>query len=159
MKIAGNCYVDGNRVIVEALRSPLLKSGFYDVEFKPVEGKRSLKQNAYLWQLITEICKKENGDTKDKFDVYINLLQMSGAKYETVMIKEEALKNFKKKWPDCKIIHKDVVNHVAWLTIEAYYGSSMFSVSEMNNLIYTTLKYASEIGVDTEYYEEVLNSD
>lgn len=159
MKIAGNCYVDGNRVIVEALRPVILANGFYDVELKPVAGKKTLKQNAYLWQLITEICIKENGSAKDKFDTYVNLLQMSNAKYETVMIKEDAYQDFRKKWPDCKIIHKDIVNHVPWLTIEAFYGSSIFNKLEMKQLIDTTLMYASEIGVDTDYYEEVLKND
>ncbi|MBQ6126771.1 MAG: hypothetical protein IJI77_07135, partial [Erysipelotrichaceae bacterium] len=85
----------GNQALVSAPVPFNLDDGEYLVSIEPKKKKRSLDQNRYFWKLVGEIAKKENGDLSDVDTLYTNLLQMSGAKYESLIIKHEALERFK----------------------------------------------------------------
>lgn len=156
MKLVGTVKFMGNTAMIQADRPINLDDGSYDIDFKEISKKRSLQQNAYLWALIGEIAKKENGDIKEKDEIYCNLLKMAGAKYDVVMVRADAYGRFKANWRDVKKIKEVVNNHTVWYVVEAYYGSSQFNTNEMSQLIETTLKYAAEIGIQTDYWKEVL---
>ena len=111
--------------------------------------KRSSDQNRYFWALLKEISKKEDGDLRDIENLYTQLLQMSGAKYETIIIKDEALGRFKGLVKHVKVIRQEVINHELFDIVYAFYGSSTFDSVEMTSLIDTTLHYASEVGVES----------
>lgn len=134
-----------------------LENTLYQVEIKKPYRKRSLEQNAYLWALIGEICLVENGDTIDKEDTYLRLLEMSGAKSITLTMKTEAIPMLKKSVKHIKVLQEVMYHHTPYSVVEVYQGSSTFDTKEMTNLIETTLKYASEIGIETEYWKELLN--
>lgn len=136
-----------------------MEDGEYMITIEPKKKKRSLDQNRYFWALVGEIAKKENGDLKDVDDLYTNLLMMSGAKYETVIIRHEALDRFKSLVKHVKVMDQRIVNHELYDTVYAFYGSSTFNTSEMADLIDTTLKYASEVGVEgvNDYWKGLLN--
>lgn len=125
-----------------------LEDGEYIVDITKKKNKRSLDQNRYFWALVGEIAQKENGDLRDVHNLYLNLLQMSGAKYETLMIKHEALERFKGLYRDIKVVNSTIINHEKYDLLYAFYGSSKFDSKEMTKLIDVTLNYASEIGVE-----------
>lgn len=139
-----------NKALVISDRPFSLADGEYSVTFKEKKEDRTLRQNRYLWALIGEICKSENGSLRDEEEVYCTLLQMAGAKYETVIIPETALEGFRGKWRDVKVVGRQMVNHVPYVTLHAFYGSSTMNTREMNDLIDVTLSYAYELGIDTE---------
>lgn len=149
----------GNQALVSAPVPFNLDDGEYLVSIEPKKKKRSLDQNRYFWKLVGEIAKKENGDLSDVDTLYTNLLQMAGAKYESLIIKHEALERFKSLVRHVKIIKQQVINHELYDTVWAFYGSSQFDMSEMAQLIDTTLKYAEEAGVPdvNSYWKGLLN--
>jgi len=149
----------GNQALVSAPVPFNLDDGEYLVSIEPKKKKRSLDQNRYFWKLVGEIAKKENGDLSDVDTLYTNLLQMAGAKYESLIIKHEALERFKSLVRHVKIIKQQVINHELYDTVWAFYGSSQFDTSEMAQLIDTTLKYAEEAGVSdvNSYWKGLLN--
>ena len=136
-----------------------LEDGEYMVEIEPIRKKRSLDQNRYFWALLGEIAKKENGDLRNIDDLYTTLLEMSGAKYESLIIKDEALERFKGLVRHVKVIKQQMMGHELYDVIWAFYGSSKFNTSEMAQLIDTTLRYAAEVGVENvdNYWKGVLD--
>ena len=149
----------GNQALISAPVPFGLEDGEYMVSIEPKKKKRSLDQNKYFWALLGEISKKENGDLQQVDSLYTHLLQMAGAKYETLIIKHEALERFKSLVRHVKVIKQQVINHELYDTIYAFYGSSMFDTKEMTQLIDTTLNYAYEVGVEDvdNYWKGVLN--
>lgn len=149
----------GNQALISAPVPFNLDDGEYMVSIEPKRKKRSLDQNRYFWALLGEISKKENGDLREVENLYTHLLQMSGAKYETLIIKHEALERFKGLVRHVKVIKQQVINHELYDTIYAFYGSSTFDTSEMAQLIDKTLDYAYEVGVNDvhNYWRELLN--
>ena len=151
------------QTVLLELQAPLsgLMDGVYEVTIKDIPKKRTLRQNRYLWALIGEIAKKENGDIKDVDRIYTNLLQMSGAKYEVMYIAHEAIEELKR----CEVVRhvmtvkQSVIQNRVMDTVFVFYGSSKMSTSEMAQLIDTTLNYAEEIGIYTPYWEQMLKGE
>lgn len=125
----------------------------YSVEFKPLGNKRTIQQNKYLWALINEICMTEDGNISKADETYCRLLQMAGAKYETIAIKQNAF-----------IALKEIYRHITirgkqkeWLICDVFYGSSKMTTTEMAQLLDTTINYAYEVGCpNVRYYVEML---
>jgi len=161
MKTIANTKFIGNQAMISAPVPFQLEDGEYMVTIEPKKKKRSLDQNSYFWALLGEICKKENGDLRDVEDLYVNLLEMSGAKYAALIVKHEALEDLKKMVRHIKVIKQQIVKNELYDTIYTFYGSSTFTTSEMSQLIDVTLKYAEEVGVaDVEnYWRGVLNDN
>lgn len=142
----------GSGAILKTDRPFNLEDGVYNVTLKEKKEDRTLRQNRYLWALIGEICKKENGDLRNEEEVYCTLLQMAGAKYETIIIPEEAVERFRGLYRDIKVIGRQVVNHRSFAVLHVFYGSSKMNTKEMNELLDTAIRYANELGIDTGGY-------
>lgn len=126
------------------------------VEIKKKQKSRSLLQNSYLWALIGEIAKFENGDLQDEDDIYKNLIKMAGVRTDTLIIKTDAVEQFTSNFRAYEKLNEEVIKGESWSTIRVFYGSSQFDTKEMTDLIDTTLKYAAELGIETEYWEDLL---
>ena len=137
-----------------------LPKGFCELEVNKVKKTRSLSQNAMLWKLIGDISFKLNGcrtavnDTK----IYTEILKNAGAKTEVFSLKKDALDEFIVRTGD--MFRAYSINHEWkaksgewWVLIHAYYGSSAMTTEEMSRVIEEALKYASEAGIDTEYWK------
>ena len=147
----------GNQAMLSAPVPFNLEDGEYLVSLEPKKKKRSLDQNRYFWALLGEISRKENGNLKDVENLYTHLLEMSGAKYETLIIRHDALERFKSLVRHVKVVKQQIVNHDIYDTVYAFYGSSTFDTSEMNHLIDTAIDYAYEVGVENpEYWKGAL---
>ena len=161
MKVIGEVKTIGDSIMIHAdnlLEN--LEDGKYTVELKKYRKGRSLDQNAYFWKLVGEIAKKEDGDLRNKDTLYLHLLKMAGAKYEVLYLQEEALNSLLEfdVIKNCSIVNRKVINNVSMVTAYVFYGSSRFDTKEMSDLIDTTLRYASEVGVENvdEYWRELL---
>ena len=148
----------GNQALISAPVPFNLEDGEYMVSIEAKKKKRTLDQNKYFWAILGEISKKENGDLQNVDALYTHLLEMAGAKYETLIIKHEALERFKELVRHVKVIKQQIVNHELYDTVYAFYGSSTFDTKEMTQLIDTTLNYAYEVGVEDleSYWKGVL---
>lgn len=164
MKVIGEVRSLGSSIMIQADNlMDSIDDGKYTIEFRKYRKGRSLDQNAYFWKLVAEIAKKEDGDLKNKDDLYSHLLMMSGAKYEVVYLEEEALESLKRfeVIRHCKIVKRQVIGNKAMVMAFLFYGSSKFDTKEMSDLIDTTLRYAAEVGVDNvdSYWKELLNDN
>lgn len=133
-----------------------LKNKVYSIEIKNVSNKRSLQSNSYLWALISQICKVQDGNIANVNNLYIQLLEMAGVRVEYAMILEEAYDFFKEQLKYCKIVNRQVIRNKSYVQVASFAGSSSFTQQEMNDLIDTTLRYAAEVGIDINYWEGVL---
>lgn len=149
---------NGHELLINSHQLIEVPEGTYQIEIKTIPKKRSLRQNRYLWLLIGEIAKKEDGDLRNEDTLYCHLLEMAGAKYEVIYIDEEAINS---------LIQHEIVRHIVIkrkkescgrVMCEAYlfYGSSKMDSKEMSELIDTTLRYAGELGINTPYWEDLL---
>ena len=149
----------GNTALISASVPFQLEDGEYEITIDKPKKTRTLRQNRYFWKLLGEISKKENGDLTDVENLYTKLLEMAGAKYESMIIKHEALSRWKQLVRHVKVIKQQIVKNELYDTIYTFYGSSTFSTSEMADLIDVTLNYAAEVGVEDvdDYWRKILN--
>lgn len=134
----------------------------YTIEITELKKKRSLDQNNMLWGLITEICRKEDGNASDKEGKYLNLLRMAGIKTDIVSIEKIALEDFMRR---CGARNYFLLDEFKSETgkeiavIEVIYGSSKFNTSEMSQLIDAALIYAENIGLNRGYWESLFKEN
>lgn len=121
-----------------------LEKELYSLEIKKPRSKRSLNQNAYLWTLIHELALKME---EDDMDVYIKLLNETKAKYEVLKVLAIAENDLKKCFRVVKLIKYDTNKDYAYF--QCYYGSSTFTIEEMNKLIDTAISWCNELNIPT----------
>ena len=122
----------------------------YTIEIKTPKSKRSLDQNNLLWELIGKIAKVTN---IDDMDIYCQLIEMAGAKYDYLMVLPEAVDRLKKAYRAVKVLKDIEHNGKMFKAVKAFYGSSTMNTQEMTELINITLDYAEQSGIDTSFYE------
>lgn len=121
-----------------------LEKELYSLEIKKPRSKRSLNQNAYLWSLVHELALKMD---EDDMDVYIKLLNETKAKYEVLKVLAIAENDLKKCFRVVKLIKYDTNKDYAYF--QCYYGSSTFTIEEMNKLIDTAISWCNELNIPT----------
>lgn len=163
MKDVVNIKVLKNNVLALKMNRPidLDQSKRYEVDIKEYKSKRSLEQNRYLWKLITEIAKVENGGITNQDNItetYTNLLEKANAKFEFILCSPDAIKEFKKRFRAIRINGTVIIKTVEYTQLQVFYGSSTMNTKEMSQLIDTTLDYAYEAGVNDvdNYWKEIL---
>lgn len=136
-----------------------LTEGDYIVTVEKVGKKRSLNQNALLWELIGQIGMRENGSRANDAQIYVNILKAAGVKVIPVTIPEEEFDRF------CRTSDYRGIDRVyeftnrqgkPFVTCYCYVGSSHMDTAEMNAVISKAIEYANEIGIDTDAYERSL---
>lgn len=133
----------------------------YEVDIKEYKSKRSLEQNRYLWLLITEITKAQNGGIANQDNItetYTNLLEMANAKFDFILCPPNAIKEFKKRFRAIRINGTVLIKTVEYTQLQVFYGSSTMNTKEMSQLIDCVLDYAYEVGIEDieNYWEEIL---
>lgn len=129
----------------------------YSVEIKEAKSQRTIDQNKYMWALLAEIDKELNGGrSNDEWSIYLEALERAGAKYEYIGALPEAEEMLKKNFRAIKFIKKIDLNGVDGNMYKCYIGSSKMDTKEMGILIDTVLDMAMELGIDTDYWKEVL---
>jgi len=106
---------------------------------------RSTSANAFFWTLCGKIAFKTR---QSKLDIYKEFIRNIGDNFEVYAIKDEAVDDFIKDWGQghlgwvCDILGKS--DKEGYTDIVAYYGSSTYSSSQMNALIYEALRECEE---------------
>ena len=163
MKDIVNIKILQNNILALKMNRPIDLDPFkrYEVDIKEYKSKRSLEQNRYLWLLITEIVKKENGGIANRDNItatYYNLLEKANAKFEFILCSPDAIKEFKKRFRAIRINGTYTIENVEYMQLQVFYGSSTMNTKEMSQLIDTTLDYAYEVGINDvdNYWKEIL---
>lgn len=137
-----------------------LKRGDYLIEIKKPSNKRSLNQNAYLWEMIGQISMKENGNRTADESIYANILQMAGAKVDYIQGLPEVEETLKKFYrvvivAEKRTNEKGVETHV----YKCYRGTSEMDTKEMSLVIDKALEYATQVGLDSAYWSTLLKEE
>ena len=127
------------------------------VEINRYKSKRSTEQNRYMWALLSEIDKVRSGNRSNtEWDIYIEALERTGAKYEYIACLIEAEDMLRQSFRAIKYIKPFEGGKGDMGVYKCYYGSSKMTTAEMSQLIETILDMAAEAGIDTAYWEGVL---
>ena len=127
------------------------------IEVKEAKAKRSIRQNALLWALISEIDKAENGRTSEdgEMAIYCNLIRMARVKTLDYVMNEEVYQHTVKQGI---FRHIEIMSHDEYygtMEVRCYVGTSHFDTKEMTDFIETVLDYANQVGINLERYEEL----
>lgn len=125
----------------------------YEIEIKEWKSSRTKRQNAYMWALIHELAKVWN---EDDMDIYCKALQDINVKYEDIIAIPEAEKNMKDGFRAVRILRPIWENGRKYYVYRCYLGSSKFNKEEMGLLIDKVIEWASECGINTDYYVEMM---
>lgn len=126
------------------------KDKLYDLEVKEHRKKRSLDANAYAWVLINKLA---DAMRITPIEVYRQAIQNVGGNYEVIPIKEEAADHFKQVWEaqglgwPCVDMGKSKLQ--GFRNLRAYYGSSTFSVSQMQVFIDNLVQDCRALNIET----------
>lgn len=142
------------------IKAKLVDDKLYDIEINEFDEKhaRSISQNNYMWKIINQICKKEDGNYENNYETYNNILQMAGTPYEEYYVKEEALESFKKRVSHLKEVQRVNINGELFVYCWVFKGISEMDTSEASKLIDAVKLYASKVGVnlDEEYLKGLI---
>jgi hypothetical protein len=132
----------------------------YDLNIAEFKGKRSLRQNAYMWALLGEIAEKMNYDN-DSMGIYIQLLEQYSFKYDVKSCLVGDKEILQKSYRAIKLIqnatlYKEDGEQIEFEFYKCFIGSSKFTKEEMIVLIDGVLDLAVKCGIDTEYWTSVL---
>lgn len=133
----------------ESLKS-LEKGKEYRIEINEIKSKRSIEQNNMLWKLLHELNKKLDGEEKGEWDLYIQALEKTGAKYEYIAALPESEEMLKKSFRAIKKLNQFQHNGRIFNQYKVYYGSSTFNTKEMNELLDRVLDMCAEAGIEYE---------
>ena len=141
-----------NQKIVKELE----KDKDYRVEMNVVKSKRSIESNNLFWKIVHDISIAVNGtlaNDSDDWEIYLQLLERTGAKFEYIACLPEGEELLKKQFRAVKLMNTFEHNNKVFNSYKVYYGSSHFNSTEMTLLISNALDVAAENGIDTSVYE------
>lgn len=129
----------------------------YLLTIEKPKKKRSQNQNAMLWALVGEIGMQINGSRTDDEDIYCQIIEMAGAKAEYYECVPQAVDTLKKVFRVVKVVqYRENENGVQLAVCKCYAGTSVMSTAEMSAVIDAALSYAEDVGIDSEYWKNVL---
>lgn len=134
----------------------LEKDKDYRIELEVVKSKRTLEQNRKFWAIVHDISKAINGsraNDDDDWNIYINILERTGAKFEYIAVLPEAEKILKDQFRAVKLMNSFEHKGRTFNSYKVFYGQSKFNTKEMTLLIETALDMAAKCGIDIAYYE------
>lgn len=112
------------------------------------KGKRSLKANAYCWELINKIA-DVIGSTK--IEVYRECVKAKGV-FRVITMNKEAVPTFKKVWEAQGIAWICETNDTLkgnMIEVIAYYGTSSYNSKQMANFIDYVVQEAKNLDIET----------
>lgn len=125
------------------------KDKLYDLEVKEHRKKRSLDANAMAWSLINQIADVLR---ITPVEVYRQAIIDISGNSEVIPIKDEAVEQFKQAWSHngigwiCRDMGKSKIP--GYRNLMVYYGSSVYTSSQMNALIDHLIQDSKALGID-----------
>lgn len=121
----------------------------YRVSCSPLKSKRSMQQNRLLWEIIHDIGTARGTErANDDWDIYLEALVRSGAKYEYIACLPEAEDLLKDQFRAVKYINSFDHHGRKMNQYQVFYGSSKMSTEEMGILLDTVMDMAAEEGIN-----------
>lgn len=129
---------------------------YVTIEIKKPKDKRTLKQNAFIWEIIHQIDRKVNGFKTDEFSIYKELIKESKIKCIFIQTVEEAKKELEATFRYVEEIEKRNSEKGQSVLYRCYYGTSKFTKQEMTDFIEALIDRAYKEGIDICNYLDVL---
>ena len=121
------------------------------MSIRPQGESKTYEQVKKLWATIDDISRVEYGDISQSVHIYILLLQMAGVRTDKVLIPEVAVNDLKKKARAVEIVSREVIDHQPYAVVNVCFaGISEMSKSEVASVIDCAIRWASELGIETE---------
>lgn len=112
------------------------------------EEGRSLDQNAYMWKLIGEIAKKQDGHRANDMEVYAQIVQKASIKAEYIQVLPEALERLRRAFRVVtEIESRKNEKGVEMVVCKCYYGTSTFTKKEMTSFLEALKDYCTELQI------------
>ena len=133
----------------------LKKDVDYRIEIEEVKSTRSIYQNNLMWKIIHDIAIARGGDraSEDDWNIYLEALERTGAKFEYIAVLPQAEDILKKQFRAIKLMNTFEHKGKTFNQYKVYYGSSKLNTKEMSLLLEMVKDIAVESGVDTSIYE------
>lgn len=126
----------------------LEKEVIYKIGLTVAKSKRTLEQNALMWELIHEINDARGTNrANDDFDIYIEALQRAGVKTEYIAALPETEETLKKQFRAIQYCNSFEHKGRTFNQYRVFVGSSKMDKAEMTLLLDTVMDMASEVGV------------
>ncbi|XVG95841.1 hypothetical protein ACGCUP_01010 [Eubacteriales bacterium KG125] len=122
----------------------------FDITIKKRRKRRSLDANAYFWTLCKKLAKVlKTSET----DVYRKMISEVGV-YETIVIKDEAIKRFTDSWEHNGLgwictVQSPCKTQRGFSYVRTYIGSSKYNTEEMARLIDNIVHECNQLGIET----------
>ena len=116
-------------------------------EIQVKKKKRSKDQNAYFWELLQQLCEEMNLNVIDEYRKRVKELGIC----RQWKIANENVPTFVRMWEDRGIawfVEQIEVDGEETL-LNAYYGSSSYSTSQMKRLLDNLIQDCKEVGIQT----------
>ena len=133
----------------------LKKDVNYRIEIEEVKSTRSIYQNNLMWKIIHDIAIARGGDraSEDDWNIYLEALERTGAKFEYIAVLPQAEDILKKQFRAIKLMNSFEHKGKTFNQYKVYYGSSKLNTKEMSLLLEMVKDIAVESGVDISVYE------
>lgn len=133
----------------------LKKDVDYRIEIEEIKSTRSIYQNNLMWKIIHNIAIARGGDraSEDDWNIYLEALERTGAKFEYIAVLPQAEDILKKQFRAIKLMNSFEHKGKTFNQYKVYYGSSKLNTKEMSLLLEMVKDIAVESGVDISIYE------
>lgn len=125
------------------------------LEIKRQKDKRTLKQNRYIWLIISMIDEKINGYCSDEMNIYCQIIEQAKIKTDYI----QTLEGAKKRLEDIYRVVKEVEKRGNSVLYRCYLGTSQFTKEEMTRFIEVLINRAYQEDIDVLQYERLLRGD
>lgn len=125
------------------------------LEIKRQKDKRTLKQNRYIWLIISMIDEKINGYCSDEMNIYCQIIEQAKIKTDYI----QTLEGAKKRLEDIYRVVKEVEKRGNSVLYRCYLGTSQFTKEEMTRFIEVLINRAYQEDIDVLQYESLLRGD
>lgn len=128
--------------------------GVYELSLKQRGDSKTYEQVKKLWATIDDISRNEYGDVSQSNNIYLQILEMAGVRTDKIIIPKDAIKDLKKKVKAISVISEETIGGISSVVVNVCLtGISDMSKKEVASVIEAAIKWATELGIDTELGE------
>ena len=119
---------------------------FLKAEITRIKDKKTLQQNKYMWELISQIAQKQN---QDEMEVYCQALQEANAKYTWLEGLPEIKEKLLQVYRAVQITRYEERFGKQFAIFKCYEGTSKYDKKEMMELLEIIVGWAEELDIPT----------
>ena len=119
---------------------------FLKAEITRIKDKKTLQQNRYMWELISQIAQKQN---QDEMEVYCQALQEANAKYTWLEGLPEIKEKLLQVYRAVQITRYEERFGKQFAIFKCYEGTSKYDKQEMMELLEIIIGWAEELDIPT----------